>query len=516
MENIFKDFDQYLAEGASTNSDRLALTDGSTSLSWAEMDGYVNQIAHALIAKFVGPDQKVAALSANSVEYLLLFFGSLRAGATFVPLSTLSSPAATLAMIEDSGANILFLSDDYSAQMDSHLDKWESQNDCQIFRLNQTKLSAFMDGFPAHHPKVKIKPDHGFNLIYSSGTTGKPKGILHDRRYRSREIADMCSGFLMDQNSRTIISTPLYSNTTLFCILSVMAAGGAAYVMSKFDADRFLQISGEFRPTHQILVPVQYDRILASPQFDAADLSSFHVKFCTSAPLSASKKKEILQRWPAGGLVEFYGMTEGGVSFILLAHEYPNRLKSVGLPTKGSEVVILDEQGQILPSGSKGEIAGWSPKMMRGYHNRANASEEAIWIAPDGRRFQKSGDIGWRDKDGFLYLLDRKKDVIISGGFNIYASDIEEVLLQSEFVEAAAVVGVPDERWGETPVGFIEPISTKLDIKSLLKTVNSQLGKGQRLASIHIIDQIPRNPIGKILKNELREMAMELNCGNLS
>lgn len=509
MTNIFKDFDQYLVEGATTNSDRLALTDGITSLSWAGMDAYVNQIAQALIAKSIGPDRKVAALSANSIEYMLVFFGSLRAGATFVPLSTLASPAATLAMVEDSGAKILFLSDDYAAQFGRHFDSWENRPDYHIVRLNPASLTAFMAEYPAVHPKVNIEPDHGFNLIYSSGTTGVPKGIMHDRRYRSREIADMCGGFLMDQRSRTIISTPLYSNTTLFCLLSVMAAGGAAYIMPKFDADRFLKITGKFRPTHQILVPVQYDRILSSQQFDTTDLSSFHVKFCTSAPLAAAKKREILDRWPAGGLVEFYGMTEGGVSFILLAHEHPNRLASVGQPTAGSDVVILDDQGQILPTGAKGEIAGWSPKMMRGYHNRADATEETIWVAPDGRRFQKSGDIGWMDDEGFLFLLDRKKDVIISGGFNIYASDLEDIIMQSQSVREAAVVGVPDERWGETPVAFVEPRGQQLDVPSLLTSVNMQLGKGQRLSAIHVIEQLPRSPIGKILKRELREIAVQ-------
>jgi acyl-CoA synthetase (AMP-forming)/AMP-acid ligase II len=244
---------------------------------------------------------------------------------------------------------------------------------------------------------------------------------------------------------------------------------------------------------------------MALPDFDKHDLSSFRMKFCTSAPFSAALKAAVLARWP-GGLVEFYGMTEGGGTVILEAHKYPDKLHTVGRPAEGHDIRLIDDNGREVPPGEAGEVVGRSPTMMTGYHNQPEKTREAEWYAPDGTRFIRTGDIGRFDAEGFLTLFDRKKDMIISGGFNIYPSDLEAQLRKHPAVADAAVVGVPSVQWGETPVAFVvrnEDETTTAE--ALREWVNAAVGKTQRLADLIYVGDLPRNAIGKVLKRELRD-----------
>jgi acyl-CoA synthetase (AMP-forming)/AMP-acid ligase II len=249
---------------------------------------------------------------------------------------------------------------------------------------------------------------------------------------------------------------------------------------------------------------VQYRRIMAEPDFDRYDLTSFVMKNSTSAPFSADIKRDVLKRWP-GGLTEVYGLTEGGGACFLAAHLHPDKLHTVGTPSPGHDIRIIDEAGKELQQGETGEIVGHSPMMMTGYYKRPRATTDAEWYDPSGKRFIRTGDVGRFDVDGFLTLLDRKKDMIISGGFNIYPSDLEAVLARHEAVSEAAVVGVPSERWGETPVAFVVLKSGRADAPEVLREwVNGKVGKTQRLAAIETVPALPRSAIGKVLKRELR------------
>jgi acyl-CoA synthetase (AMP-forming)/AMP-acid ligase II len=353
---------------------------------------------------------------------------------------------------------------------------------------------------------VRVDPDAPFNLIYSSGTTGTPKGIVQSHRMRWSHVrrGDV---FGYGPEAITLQSTPLYSNTTLVSVLPTLALGGTLVLVPKFDAGQFLRLAERHRVTHAMLVPVQYDRILAHPEFDRTDLSSFRMKFCTSAPFSAQLKAEVLRRWP-GGLVEYFGMTEGGGTLVLVAHEFPNKLHTVGTPAEGHEIRVVDEQGCEVGRGEVGEIVGWSPMaMMNGYHGRPDATAAAEWHDGAGKRFIRTGDLGSIDADGFFTIVGRRKDVIISGGFNIYPVDLETQLIAHPAVAEAAVVGVPSTRWGETPVAFVvlAPGQTA-DPEALRAFANARLGNTQRLSDVSLVSALPRSAIGKILKRELRTM----------
>jgi len=398
------------------------------------------------------------------------------------PLAPGSTPAALARMREDAQARRLFADEDLA------------------------RLDAWLAPPGARPTPVEIRPESPFNIIYSSGTTGEPKGIVQPHGMRWAHVKrGLPYGY--GPQAVTLLATPLYSNTTLVVFFPSLAFGGAVVLMKKFDARRYLEIAQARRATHTMLVPVQYQRLMAVPDFEAFDLSAFRMKFCTSAPFSAALKADVLQRWP-GGLVEFYGMTEGGGTCILEAHAHPSKLHTVGRPAPGTDMRLIDEAGHELPVGSTGEVVGHSPGMMVGYHRRPEATREAEWFDASGKRFIRTGDIGRFDQDGFLILLDRRKDMIISGGFNIYPSDLEAALREHPAVAEAAVVGVPSAEWGETPVAFVVRREGHADeAEALRQWLNARVGKTQRLAALHLVDELPRSAIGKVLKRELRDLA---------
>jgi acyl-CoA synthetase (AMP-forming)/AMP-acid ligase II len=351
---------------------------------------------------------------------------------------------------------------------------------------------------------VEIQPDWPFNLIYSSGTTGTPKGIVQPHVMRWAHVHRAARlGYGTD--AVTLVSTPLYSNTTLVSLLPTLGLGGTAILMEKFDVHDYLALAQKYRVTHTMLVPVQYQRLMAAAEFGRCDLSSFRMKRSTSAPLPATLKADVAQRWP-GRLIDSYGLTEGGGTCMLDVLAYPDKLHTVGLPAPGHDIRLIDDDGREVACGGTGEVVGHSAGIMTGYHNQPEATRAAEWHDPSGRRFIRTGDVGRFDDDGFLVLVDRKKDMIISGGFNIYPSDLEAVIRQHPDVADVAVVGVPSAQWGETPVGFVV-FSHEGGTTDVLEWSNRRLGKTQRLAAIHSIDALPRSAIGKVLKRVLRERA---------
>ena len=487
---------------AQTQANAPALADDHRRISYAQLDRDMNRVAAALQRDGVGAGEAIAICAQSSVAYATLYLGALRAGVVVAPLAP-SSTAETLAvMLRDGPARLVFV--------DAETAPLLKDAPCPRIWLDdggdgtQATWSQWLAAEGAVPQAQHITPQHPFNIIYSSGTTGTPKGIVQSHGMRWAHIQRGIQ-YGYDANTVTLLSTPLYSNTTLVIFFPTLAYGGLVRLMPKFDAQRYLALAQDEGVTHTMLVPVQYHRLLALPNFDAHDLSRFKHKFCTSAPMPAQRKAEVLRRWP-GGLVEFYGMTEGGASFILNAHEHPNKLHTVGRPASGCVVKVIDEDGRELPPGVKGEIVGHSRGMMNGYHGQPEKTREAEWFDADGVRYIRTGDIGQIDEDGFLVLMDRRKDMIISGGFNIYPSDLEAQLREHPAIDDAAVVGVPSEAWGETPVAYVVlHAHSDASAQSIRDWFNARVGKTQRLSDVVIQTQLPRSAIGKVLKRELRE-----------
>ncbi|MEO1045432.1 MAG: class I adenylate-forming enzyme family protein [Pseudomonadota bacterium] len=506
LEQPFGHLHDLIAMHGQQRPERMAFDDGEERLTWGETVPLVYRIAAQLQAEGMQKGQAVSILGTTTARYALVYIATIIAGGCAAPLTTSATPKQLAAMMADSGADMLFVDTAKRAEL--------LESGVDLPDLKHIMLDAAMDGCPAlfdwmaaegaQPTTPDIGPDDPYNIIYSSGTTGTPKGIVHSRLMRWRQSAVGERSGYGAPGQVTLLSTPLYSNTTLGLFNPTVHYGGTVLLMRKFDVARYLELAQQHRVTHTMLVPVQYQRLMDYPQFDDFDLSSFQLKYCTSAPFSAELKAEVLRRWP-GGLVEIYSMTEGGVVCLLMAHEHPDKLDTVGIAWGGSEVITIDEAGNQLPPGEMGELVGRSSTMMSGYQNQPEKTQEASWYDAEGNRWQRMGDIGRVDEDGFITLMGRSKDMIISGGFNIYPRDLEEALMAQPGVADAAVVGVASERWGETPVGFVvAETGEALDPDALLAATNAELGKTQRLSALHVIDELPRSHIGKVLKTELR------------
>ncbi|MFN7398780.1 MAG: class I adenylate-forming enzyme family protein [Sandaracinobacter sp.] len=474
--------------------DAPAVTVEGHTLSWAQLAARASQVAASLQRDGLQVGQSIAIISHTNTDYVALYLGALMAGVAVAPMPPSATPDQLNAMVADSGAPLLFL-DAANAEALAHI----------TFSARIIAIETLVGWLTRTPPAPLTTPTDQllnlpFNIIYSSGTTGTPKGIVHSWSMRwSHLVGGAAAGY--GPESVCLLATPLYSNTTLVSALPCLAWGGHLVMMPKFDARCFLELAEAHRATHSMLVPVQYRRIMDLPDFDSFDLASYQLKFCTSAPFAAELKADVLKRWP-GGLVEYWGMTEGGGGTVLVAHNHPDKLHTIGVPLPGAELRLVKEDGTEAGVGEVGEIVGHSAATMLGYANRPEATRATQWQHPDGRIFIKTGDLARRDADGFIELVGRAKDMIISGGFNIYPIDIEQVLSSHPQVKDCAVVGIPNRAWGESPVAFVV---SDADPETLRQWANTRLGKVQRLAAVVPLPELPRSAIGKILKRELRD-----------
>ena len=483
-----------IARNADRLGDKPAVIVAGQSVSWRDFGAMVAQVAGKLHSLGIGRGGFVALLGENSLENVVAFCGILSSGACVVPLPFSATSEALQRMVADSGAKLLLATP-------AHRETADTLGAERVEDLSQLLGWAF-DADPME--PAQVQPDDLFNIIYSSGTTGLPKGILHDHRFRSRQLGRI-TRFGLTGEARMVISTPIYSNTTLFGLLPTVMLGGTLILMPKFDTVEFLRLSQDYAATHATLVPVQYMRLMAEPRFDEFDLSSYEMKFSTSAPLHDGLIAQLMDRWP-GNIVELYGMTEGGISAALNCAAFPDKWHTVGRPGEGVDMRVIDEDGRELPPGGFGEIVGRAPSMMPAYHNLDDKTRDILWQSPEGLQFIRSGDMGRIDEDGFIQLMDRKKDMILSGGFNIYAADLEAVLRQHPSVSDTAVIAIPSDAWGETPLGIVVLANGATDTAEDICTwANARLGKTQRLSRVVLRNDLPRSEIGKVLKKDLRD-----------
>ena len=322
-----------LAAHARERHDTRALVGSGAVLTYGELDKLTGRIAAALRRDDVGLSQSVAIVPANSVACAAVFLGSLRACCVLTPIAPSSTPAQIAAMIADSGASIIFVDEEAAIALPAVA--------ATSIRLD---LLEEWPGPGSHSmPHEGSGPSDPFNIIYSSGTTGTPEGIVQSHAMRWAQIKrSEESGF---DSAVTLIATPLYSNMTLVSFLPTLAYGGTVVFLGKFNARLFLEVAARERAPHAMLLPVQYQRIMVDPEFDSFDLSAFRLKSFTSAPFSAELKADIVRRWP-GQLLEIYGMTEGGGKCLLYANQYPDKLHTVSQPAPRNDIRLIDQEGR--------------------------------------------------------------------------------------------------------------------------------------------------------------------------
>lgn len=473
-------------------------------LSWRAMNAAANQVAHALLAEGLGRGDCVAVVMDNRPETLVVHLGVIKAGGVTAPLNLTVTDEAVAAMIADCDAPVVFASADQAGRLDA-------------FTAGRRRIAvggaagwldfhAWCSKHPETEPPVTVSDDDPVNVIYSSGTTGRPKGIVHTHRRRLDWAGDLALALRYHSGARTLCTPPLYSNISWVMMLCTLVAGGTLRLAQRFDAGRFLELVAEEALTHTALVPVQFQRIVDHPGFGSARVGSLQAMMSCGSPLHPKLKTEVMRRFPCG-VIELYGLTEGVIT-TLDPEDADGRVESVGRPLPGTDIRIIDDHGRVVGPEVPGEIVSRGRILMAGYLNRDDANAETSWMDETGRRWLRTGDLGRIDEAGFLYIVGRKKDMILSGGQNIYPADIEAVLVTHPEVADAAVIGVPSERWGETPLALVEAAEgCSPDPEALQAWVNGRVGRFQRVSGVEVVAELPRNPNGKVLKQVLRDGA---------
>jgi acyl-CoA synthetase (AMP-forming)/AMP-acid ligase II len=487
---------------------RVALIEGERRLSWAQFEQDTARIANGLAAAGLGRGVRIALLMDNSLEFALLLFGILRAGCVAVPLNVSITDAAVAGMIEDAGARAICAAGAHCARI--HALAASSEVVRAAVRIGlRTPGPPWLEFAPwcaaqsAQAPTVQIAPEDLCNIIYSSGTTGVPKGIMHSQHCRLAWATELALVLRYRSDCVTLCSLGLFSNISWVAMLATVLVGGTIVVMPAFEARAAAALIERERVTHATFVPLQLERLLSLEDLDHFHLDSLDTLMVCGSPLRLEVKREFPRRTGCR-LIELYGLTEG-VCTILAPEDFAAKTASVGKPFLGTDLRILDEYDREVPAGVTGEIVGRGPLLMQGYYNREEASREATWTDVHGVRWLRTGDLGRLDEEGFLYIIDRKKDMILSGGQNIYPADIEQVMRDHPEVAEVAVVGASSRKWGETPVAFVVPSEGRQPERmALLNWTNARLGKQQRIADVIYCSALPRNANGKVLKRELR------------
>ncbi len=493
---------------------KQALVDGAIALSWAEFADATAQVANGLKALGVQPRERVAVLMDNRLETVLALFGIVRAGAVAVPLNVSINDAAVAAMCSDANCVAVFASGPHCARIDALRSSGNLNArhfiGCDAPRAGWRDFQGFVAAQTQAVPGVATAPDDECNLIYSSGTTALPKGIIHTHACRMHWAYDAGLALRYRSGCRTLITLGLFSNITWVTMLATILVGGTMVLARAFNPREALALIEAERVTHGAFVPVQLERLLAFPERGAFATRSLETLMCCGSPLKADVKRGFAREFDCD-LIELYGLTEGLIT-ILEPEELERKVSSVGKPVLGADILILGEDDREVAPGETGEIVGRGRLVMAGYHGKDEANREAAWIDSTGEQWLRTGDLGRVDSEGFLYIVDRKKDMILSGGQNIYPADIETVLLEHAAVAEAAVIGIASERWGETPLAVVvlHPGHAP-NPAELLDWTNARVGRQQRLSGVIARGSLPRNANGKVLKRELRREYAALN-----
>jgi len=492
---------------------RPAVSCGDATLSWREFDHNTERVANALTQMGIGRGSAVGVVMNNGIPMVELMFGAMKAGACVVPLNLSVSDSGMEHMLLDAGVSLIVATPAQRARLESMRPGLSQVRDgrwiCVGGGAGWVDYEAWRDAAGSGRCAVEPQADDPCNIIYSSGTTALPKGIVHSQRRRIEWAYDVGLALRYDSAAIALCPVGLFSNISWVAMLCSFLAGGSIVVMEHFDAGEFLALVERHRCSHAAMVPLQFQLVVEHADFPRRDLGSLRWLCTVGSPMHPALKRRVAQEFGCG-LIELYGLTEGIIT-TLDPEDVEQRTASVGKPIPGTDLAIIDDDGRELPPGEVGEIVGWSRFVMSGYHNRPEATAETLWHDPQGRPWLRTGDLGRIDEDGYLYIVDRKKDMILSGGQNIYPADIEVVLKEHPAVFDCGVIGIPHDKWGETPLGVVvlRPDHARTDAEAMRRWANERLGKQQRLARIEYVAELPRNPNGKLLKRELRKQFSE-------
>ena len=493
----------------SATPDGPALLYEGTTISWRAMDERSSRVANGLQAAGVPALGRVARIDKNGPDYFEILFGAGKINAVLVDVNWRLAAPEMAQIVNDAQATVLFVGSEFVP----HLEKFQA--DLQTVKTiviigdataTQPAYEQWLAEQSADDPGVEADADDVCLQLYTSGTTGLPKGVMLTNRNLFSFIEEVPRAWGFDQTKTSIVVMPLFHIAGSGWGLVGMAMGARSVLLREVDPVKILEVVERERVTHAIFVPAVLQFLLITPQLKETDVSSLELIAYGASPISEAVLRAAMEAFGCD-FVQVYGLTEttgAAVQLDASDHDPDNRpelLRSCGKPYPWIEVRVVDPDGNDVGEGEVGELWMRGVQVMKGYWNKPE--ETAAAITPDG--WFKTGDAGyWRD--GYLYLHDRVKDMIVSGGENVYPAEIENVLMAHPAVADVGVIGVPHEKWGETVKAMVvKAEGAEPTAQELIAYCRERLAGFKCPTSIDFIDALPRNPSGKILKRELRE-----------
>ncbi|MBJ8343902.1 class I adenylate-forming enzyme family protein [Antrihabitans sp. YC2-6] len=469
---------------SATDPGARAISDRAQSLTNIQLLQRVRAAARQLHDLGIGPGDVVALKLTNRLEFVVLMFATWRLGAAVTPVNPSLTNAEMVRQLDDSGARLLVIED--AAPLTRKV---------AILAVGDLYIDATeTDPAPVANSSALAL------LIYTSGTTGIPKGVMLDHANLDAMAAMGAEALQLGPADRCLLILPLFHvNGIVVSVLTPLLTGGSVVIAGRFDPRSFFDVVERERPTFFSGVPTIYSMLAAVPDEVAPDTSSVRFAICGAAPASAELLTRFENRY-GFGLVEGYGLSEGTCGSTINPVDGPRRVGTVGIAFPGQDIRIIDQNGTEMAQGLDGEVVVRGPNVMRGYLGRPEETERVL---VDG--WLHTGDVGHLDADGYLTLVGRSKDMIIRGGENIYPKEIEDVLTGDASVLDAAVIGAPDDKWGEVVVAYVQPrAGATVDPAALKSLCARQLSGYKRPTSLVVVETIPKNAVGKTDKNSLR------------
>ena len=507
-------FCEIVAEHARAQGDVAAFTFGEETITFGALDAGANRVANGLLALGVKPGERVAYLGKNHPLYFEAFLGAARIGAVMTPVNWRLAPPEVAYILGNCEARVVFVGAGFVAPLAAARD--EAPRIAHVIGIDApdhagTDYRSWRDGFAATPPAHRVRAGDDALQLYTSGTTGKSKGavITHGSILSSRDSSGQ-EGELREWQKPipgdvTLLAMPCFHISGTGTGIGTMVAGTNAIVLPEYDPTKALELIEQYPISKIFLVPSAIQILLNHPRVHEVDFSRLKYVTYGASPIPLELMREAM-RVMGCGFVQMYGMTETSGTIVALdpedhVPEGSPRMRSVGKPLAGVEIKVIDAAGNEVPVGTVGEIATRSSKNMRGYWNNPEAT--AATIDADG--WLRTGDAGYLDEDGYLYIHDRVKDMIISGGENVYPAEVENALYSHPKVADVAVIGVPDPKWGEAVKAcvVVKPGETLTEAE-LIAHARKLIAGYKCPKSVDFLEALPRNPSGKILRRELR------------
>ena len=481
--------------------DERFVRDAQQEWTYAEFAHRVTEIAAGLRARGVGQGDVVGVILPNSPHYLEVWWAILWLGATFNPVNPVLTAREAVGILSDSGAMCAVCTPEAAAGLREHAADLPDLREIIVAEGDDPLAALRGDGTVAD--PAAVEPGDIAAFVYTSGTTGRPKGAMLAHSNLLANAWQLGEPLPVGRGDTMGMVLPLFHvNAQLVTTVIPMFLGAQVAMWERFSASQFWGEVARFEPVSFSAVPTMLAALLHAPGADEAEINTLRFVICGAAPLSPALFRRFEEKFGLR-ILEGYGLTEGTCCSTLNPFVGPRKIGSIGLPTRGQEVMILDEQGNPARDGEPGEVCVRGPNVMQGYYQRPDANAETL---RDG--WLHTGDVGYRDEDGFFFLVDRKKDMIIRGGENIYPREIEDVLLEHESVKEAAVIGRHDEVRGEE-VHAVVAVQPGTEVSELEEHCRARLAPFKVPSSWEVVTELPKTSTGKIDKKPLRAAMAE-------